>query len=487
MTISSHRHIARSTLINFSGLLVPTIVSLATVPLYLHYIGEIRYGILLLAFAFLGYFGAFDLGLGRAVAQRIARQDSVVDRNHTFWTAFIFSAAMGIVGAVILYFLGGWLFASVLRLPANLRPEMVTAVPWLAAIVPLTAVISVLAGALEARQSFIALNLSQMTGLIGLQVLPLTVALFGHTSMPVLLAAALTGRLIGVTALIATTAYHLPFHGTPRIHQTEILPLLRFGGWISVSGLVTPFLSIVDRFFVGGIIGAAAVTAYTVPYSVTQRFAYLPLALSTTVFPRFSKGDKESSRQMLNDGILALVAIQTPLITLAMVLMDPFFNLWIGHALAITYYPVAIILLVGVWINGPNYIPHNMLPAQGRPDVMAKFYMVEFIPFLILLWVFVTWFGIYGAAIMWTLRSTADAIFCFWATQSMQVFLRGITPTVPSIGLAIAADTLHLSDVNTVVLGTVAVLLAMGASWWIAPNTLKGLVLRLTGRVYDRR
>jgi O-antigen/teichoic acid export membrane protein len=447
----------------------------------LHWIGEIRYGILLLAFTFLGYFGAFDLGLGRAVAQRVARQDSIDDRNRTFWTAFIISAVMGIVGAAILYFLGEWLFAVVFRLPADLRPEMVTAVPWLAAIVPLTAVISVLAGTLEARQAFIALNLSQMTGVIGLQVLPLAVAMFGHTSMPMLLAAALTGRLIGVVVMIATTAHALPFHGTPHIHQAEIGPLLRFGGWMSVSGLVTPFLSIVDRFFVGGMIGAAAVTAYTVPYNLTQRFAYLPLALSTTLFPRFSKSDEENTRQLLNDGILALVAIQTPLIVLAIVLMHPFFNLWIGHALATIYYPVAIILLIGVWINGPNYVPHNMLPAQGRPDIMAKFYLAELIPFLIVLWVFVTWLGIYGAAISWMLRSVADAIFCFIATRSMKVFLRGITPTVPAISIAIMAVYMHLSEISAIILGALSVLLATGASWFVAPTALRIILIKFNG------
>lgn len=394
---------------------------------------------------------------------------------------------MGIVGAAILYFLGEWLFAVVFRLPANLRPEMVTAVPWLAAIVPLTAVISVLAGTLEARQAFIALNLSQMTGVIGLQVLPLAVSMLGHTSMPMLLAAALTGRLIGVVVMITTTAYILPFHGRPHLHQPEIGPLLRFGGWMSVSGLVTPFLSIVDRFFVGGMIGAAAVTAYTVPYNLTQRFAYLPLALSTTLFPRFSKNEEESTRQLLNDGILSLVAIQTPLIVIAIALMHPFFNLWLGRALSTTYYPVAIILLIGIWINGPNYVPHNMLPAQGRPDIMAKFYLAELIPFLIILWLFVNWLGIYGAAISWMIRSTSDAIFCLIATKSMKIFFRGITPTIPAIFIVLLAVSMNFSEVFSVILKVVAVLLAMGASWSIAPTTLRTTLIRLKGLKYYGR
>lgn len=407
------------------------------------------------------------------MAQRVARQNSIDDRNYTFWTALTISVVIGIMGAAILYFLGEWLFAAVFRIPADLRPEMVTAVPWLAAIVPLTAVISVLAGALEARQAFVALNLSQMTGVIGLQVLPLAVAMFGHTSMPMLLAAALTGRLIGVVVMAATTAHTLPFHGTPHIRQNEIGPLLRFGGWMSVSGLVTPFLSIIDRFFVGGMIGAAAVTAYTIPYNLTQRFAYLPLALSTTLFPRFSNGDKESTKQLLNDGIIALVAIQTPFIVLAIILSYPLFRLWVGNGLATISAPVAIILLIGVWINGPAYLPHNWLPAQGRPDVMAKFYMAELLPFLAMLWWMIDMWGIIGAAVAWSIRSTADAAFCFMATGTMFVYSYAISISLVSIILSIVfVMTINHYTIWTMVMGAFIFFLAAAISIFLLPRHL---------------
>ncbi|MHB1643206.1 MAG: flippase [Acidithiobacillus sp.] len=446
-----HPRIARSTLINLAGLLIPTVVSLATVPLYLRWIGEVRYGVLLLAFTLLGYFGAFDLGLGRAVAQRVARQESSEERNRTFWTAFLLSAGMGVMGGIILYFLGHWLFAEIFQIPAALRGEAQKAIPWLAAIVPLIALISVLAGTLEARQAFLSLNASQIIGVIGLQTFPLLSVAFGHGSIAALIAAALAGRLVGVLVMFWLTARRLPFVGWPALHRAEIGPLLRFGGWISVSGAVIPLLTIVDRLIIGARLGAAAVTAYTVPFNLTQRLTYLPYALSTTLFPRFSQAQGEDAKGLLRQAVTALTAIQTPFIVLAILLMHPFLIFWIGADLAAKMAPVAIILLLGIWINGPSYPCYAYLQATGRPDIMTKFYLMQLIPFLIALWLLIDWLGIYGAAVAWSLRMLADAIAWFSATGSLMDFGKSILRSIPLVAIAILLATSNINGYFDVV------------------------------------
>jgi O-antigen/teichoic acid export membrane protein len=470
---AEHPRIARSTLINLAGLLVPTVVSLATVPLYLRWIGEVRYGVLLLAFTLLGYFGAFDLGLGRAVAQRIARQESAEERNRTFWTAFILSAGMGILGGIVLYFLGHWLFADIFQIPAMLRGEAQKAIPWLAAIVPLVALISVLAGTLEARQAFLSLNISQIIGVIGLQTFPLLSVALGHGSIAALIAAALAGRLVGVLVMFWLTAQRLPFVGWPALHRAEIGPLLRFGGWISVSGAVIPLLTIIDRIIIGARLGAAAVTAYTVPFNLTQRFTYLPYALSTTLFPRFSQAQGEDAKGLMRQAVTALAAIQTPFIVLAMLLMHPFLNLWIGADLAAKMAPVAIILLLGIWINGPAFVPYAYMPAQGRPDLMTKFYLAELLPFLLILWALIAWLGIVGAALAWALRSSADAIFCFVATGTTKTYGRAISltliPVTTAVLMAFATPPVTL-DIS---MGGAILAVSLGISYYLLPEALR--------------
>jgi O-antigen/teichoic acid export membrane protein len=459
MTATHSPRIARSTLINLAGLLIPTVVSLATVPLYLRWIGEVRYGVLLLAFTLLGYFGAFDLGLGRAVAQRVARQKSNEERNRTFWTAFILSAGMGLLGGIILYFLGHWLFAEIFQIPVALRGEAQKAIPWLAAIVPLVALISVLAGALEARQAFLSLNASQIIGVIGLQTFPLISVAIGHSSIAALIAAALAGRLVGVLVMFWLTARRLPFVGWPALHRAEIGPLLRFGGWISVSGAVIPLLTIVDRLVIGARLGAAAVTAYAVPFNLTQRFTYLPSALNTTLFPRFSQTEASDNKSLMNQAVTSLIAIQTPFIVMAIVLIHPFLALWIGTPLANQSAPVAIILLIGIWINGPSYPCYSYLQAIGRPDIMTKFYLVQLVPFLLFLWFIVGYLGIYGAAIAWSLRMAVDATAWFTTSKSLPLLLKPFIVTAPLVVASALVASIRM-DISLYMISSLCIITA---------------------------
>jgi hypothetical protein len=56
----------------------------------------------------------------------------------------------------------------------------------------------------------------------------------------------------------------------------------------------------------------------------------------------------------------------------------------------------------------------TLLQSQGRADVTGKVNIVEFLPFIGILWGLTIAFGIVGAAAAWTLRCTADALVILW-------------------------------------------------------------------------
>lgn len=160
--------IRRNTAYNLLGSLIPLAVSLVTIPIYLGLIGEARYGVLAIAWLLLGYFGLFDLGLGRATAQRIAalHDGTASERAQTFWTALTLNIGLGILGGLLIWPLASYFFGNVFQVDEALRPEMQAAVPWLILAVPMATLSGVLSGALQGRERFLELNLISVSGTV---------------------------------------------------------------------------------------------------------------------------------------------------------------------------------------------------------------------------------------------------------------------------------------------------------------------------------
>lgn len=120
-------------------------------------------------------------------------------------------------------------------------------------------------------------------------------------------------------------------------------------------------------------ISTSAVTAYDVPYNITQRFHYLPSALSTTIFPIFSK-NKNSKENLIKDLTNTIIAIKTQIIVLSIALSKYFLMLLLEKNVPTNSTPIMIILLISIWINGPAYISSTFIIANGKADLLAKFF-----------------------------------------------------------------------------------------------------------------
>src|SRR4051794_28641459 len=116
-------NIKRHTIYNLAGSISPMLVSMLTVPAYLHLIGNARYGVLALVWVFLGYFGLFDPGITRAATYHIARLHSPaerIDRESVFWTALGVNLLFGVVGALVVYIAARPLFMYAFKMPASM-------------------------------------------------------------------------------------------------------------------------------------------------------------------------------------------------------------------------------------------------------------------------------------------------------------------------------------------------------------------------------
>ena len=446
------QHIAVSTLLNLSGRALPALLLLVTTPLYLHLIGLSRYGAMAILWLALGYFGVFDLGLGRAVAQRIARlprmnHDSSATleqhRGEIFWTALIASLVVASVASLALFWpLMEVMIHHVLHISPELRTEAGHSVWVLLTFLPIATTLSVLMGTLEGTERFDFLNVGQLTGLVGYQILPLTVAVFGYVTLPWLMSAAILGRLFGAGVLFWFCEKVLDFP-RPQFQWRVLKPLLRYGGWITVSAIVSPILNITDRFFIGARLGMAYVAHYVVPFNMVMYAGILPQSLATALFPRYALLEEGEAKAMMWSALRIIAAVMTPLVLMGIWWMRGFLTWWLGAAFAAQSALVGELLLVGIWMNALAHAPYGFLQAQGRADLTAKFHMLELVIYLPLLWWGIAQWGIAGAAVVWDGRVILDLGLLLLVSQRVWTPVFSLAPMLLLIVVAFVMAWQH--------------------------------------------
>jgi O-antigen/teichoic acid export membrane protein len=401
------------------NLLSPSVrvaVALVTIPIYLRHIGEARYGVISIVWVLLGLFGFLDLGLSRAVTNALAKLSdaSQAHRARVLLTTFGLNLGIGVIGGVVLYVFGGFLLRYFISVPDALSSEVSRSLPWIACLLPLTLISAAGAGALESRELFLLVNSLQVVGMTLAQVAPVVAAVFISPSLAVVVPAAALAQASGAIAILAVV-YRLegPF-SLRAVDWGEARKLLGYGGWMFATNVLYPALASADQFVIGSVMGVTAVTQYAVPMSLVWRTAAIPVAFGRTLFPRMSSLSGDAAHVLgtraLSTMAYGFAAVCAP----AMILSSTFFRYWIGADFAMVSAPVAQVLFPGMWMGALSFVGFTLLQSQGRADVTGKLNIVEFLPFVGILWGLTITFGIVGAAAAWTLRCTADALAMLW-------------------------------------------------------------------------
>lgn len=473
--------VSRHTAYNLAGAMLPLLLSLLTIPIYIGLIGEARYGVLAVAFLLLGYFGLFDLGLGTATAQRIAAvgDDQPAQRADTFWTALTMNLGLGVVGGLLIWPVAVYFFGHVFNVEAGLRDELRAAIPWLALALPLATVSGVLTGALQGRSRFLELNAVSVLTSVLTQLVPLGVAWVWSPDLALLLPAVVATRVFAILVLLALCDAHV-FRGQPRrFSRVQARSLLGFGGWVTVTAMIGPLMTMLDRFAIGATLDARAVTHYTVPFQLVEKTLVVPAALTSAIFPRLSAHPAEHARPLALAALRALVAVMTPLLVVGVIVVEPFLAWWLSLEFAGHAGRPAQILLLGFWINAFARVPYVALLAADRPSLITKCLMAELFPYLLgLYWALQHW-GLTGAAVVFGIRTAVD---CGLLMYFAGILRDGIRMLVVPAALMTCSLLLALQPPATHTLHVVTALallvLAVAWAWMSAPPELRGLITR---------
>jgi O-antigen/teichoic acid export membrane protein len=410
----SFRLVRVNALWNIAGYSVPALVALIAIPLILANLGSEKLGILTLVWTLIGFFGLFDLGLGRSITHFAAQAHSQEDRGNFTAVVTVGTLALLTVGIIVggvsllaVFYLYG---QEITRLSDHLDSNIAGLTGLIALGAPIALVSVALRSGLEATQDFRSVNLVRIpTGALTFAS-PAVISIFTQDVFYAV------GSVV-IARLVATVGFSLFLRRWLAKSRTwdiaTLLRLAKYGGWASVSGLVSPLLVHIDRFVVAAYLSLEALAMYGSVFDVLIRLLVIPAAISGALFPALSslrtgsnERIKEAFFQCTSAILLSLGAVATVLAIFAY----PLISFWLGREFAEATSVAAAILLVGVVINGYAHVPYTCLQGIGRPDIPARFHILELLIYVPLLIVLVQRFGIIGAAYAWLIRVLIDAV-----------------------------------------------------------------------------
>ncbi len=469
--LNQDSRIRNSTVWNLIGQIAPLLAALFTIPPLIDGLGVERFGILSLAWMILGYFGLLDLGLGRALIVLLSEKLGLnEDRDipGLVSTALWLMLLIGGFGGLVLWVSSTYLVTSALTIEPLLRPEAISAMKILAISVPIVILTSGIRGILESYQRFDLVNIVRIPISVLTFVSPLMVLAFANRLDWIVL-------ILLIMRLVFLVIYAALVHQVnPKIFRSAsfeeryVKRMLSFGGWMTISNIISPLMMYLDRFVIGGMLGMAAVTYYVTPYEIVTKISVVPFAIAGVLFPAFSKAflnDRNQVVQLFWTGLRWIFIALFPITLVISICATDILSIWLGNDFASNSTQILQCLTIGILINSLAYIPFTFVQAAGRPDIAAKLHFLELPFYLLMLWLGLTHFELLGVAFAWVVRMVLDMIALFFISgridKKLHLSATQVLSLVFSIGLLVGGLYLPLPSLR---MGYTA-LIILGFSW----------------------
>jgi O-antigen/teichoic acid export membrane protein len=460
------RLIAKNTIFNLLGQILPMAVGVLTIPFIVRGLGTDQYGILSIAMMLLGYFNIFDLGLSRATVKFVAENldpENVHKVPELIWTSLSLLVGLGIIGGAV-----GALFvpASVthlFKMPAELAGQARIALFVLCASMPIMLGNNALRGVLEATQRFDLVNYVKVpSSVLFYFVAALAIPFHVHVAGIV--------SLLVATRLVSTLAYlFLCFRIIPelgrdfRVSKASLGPLATFGGWVMVTNVTGPIFGYLERFMIASLISVSMLTFYSAPYELVSKLLIFPMSVVPSLFPYFSyHGSRKSSEvsEVTSRTLKYLFLVLTPPTAVFVLFAKDIMHLWLGMQFAENSTLVLQLTTLIFFFNAFAFVPFTSVQALGRPDLKAILDLVALPIYSATAWWLIKNHGINGAAFAKLLITILDCAALYVFASKLKAFslrdcvsgplLRAIVVSGGLLALVFAVESMHLKLLLTV-------------------------------------
>jgi O-antigen/teichoic acid export membrane protein len=329
---------------SFLAKLLTIMISFASVPLTVHYLGAERYGVWLVISSLLTWMSLTDFGLaGNALVNVIADASGKDDRQlareysaSAFWALAIISTLLGVIFALIFHMVSWRAIFKVSTLVSTQELEQACALTLLLFVVglPMNMIPSIYNAYQDGFVSNVWSIASNMLALISLVVVSRY-----HAGLPLLVIALSGTRMLVVLASGWYAFFYRYTWLAPALSSVRwvcIKRLFSLGGKYMVTQLAALGIYQSQPMIITQMLGPAQVTVFVVAYKIIclpVDFSYMATAPFISAFAEAkSRGDWNWIKGAYKNATLASIAIGLPLVVAIAVIAKPFIRIWAGPA-----------------------------------------------------------------------------------------------------------------------------------------------------------
>ena len=468
-------------------------------PFLVHRLGNVAYGIWVLAISSVSYFGLLDLGLRNSVTMFVAKGHTTGDHQGA---SEVLSAALWVriqLSVLVLVLCGGFaaIFPLIFKVPPALAFDARAVVLLMGLSFAIYMSIGVFGGVLSALNRYDLYTLVTLVQLTLRVTGVVAVLRTGHGIVAIAcceLFAATVGNVLFV--YVARRVYPELKIRLKKPNWQVLKKIWSYSAYVFLLMVAIQLVYQTDNLVVGAFVSASAVTFYSIGNSLCRYTQQLVGAMTATFTPAASTydaaGDTSSLRALYYNGTRATMAVSLPILITLITRGDNFIGVWMGPQYSRTSGTVLAILATALLFSLQNTPALSIAFGVEKHKMVAIWAIGEAIANLTLSIVLARKFGIYGVAIGTLVPSLAVNLI-FWPRYVSQlvsisyreVFLKVWGPVflcaVPFAVLSYAVDAFFPAHNMTMfILQTIALLPIFAVSvGWIFRNNLKRRILPL--------
>jgi O-antigen/teichoic acid export membrane protein len=398
--------IARSVLSNWFATAATLAVGFFLAPFIVHRLGNVAYGVWVLALSSVNYLTLLDLGMRSSVLRFVSKGHTTRDHegasemlSAALWVRLQISALVLILSGVL-----AAVFPLIFRVPSALAHDAREAILVIGLTTAVTMSVGVLGGVLSALNRYDLQSYVTLTQLV-IRVSGVVLVLrTGHGIVAIAFCELFTS-VVG-NSLLAYIARKIYPELKVRLKKPrwEVLrQIWSYSFYVFIISVAMQVVYQTDNLVVGAFVSASAVTFYSIGSSLCRYTDQFVGAMTMTFVPAASAyeagGDTAGLKSLFYNGTRATMTLSLPILITLIIRGGSFIGLWMGTEYSRTSGIVLAILAIGIMASLKDNPAGAIAYGVEKHKTLAKWSAGEAVANLTLSVLLARRFGLYGVAV----------------------------------------------------------------------------------------